>query len=129
LLVDDHAAILDCVAQVLGRTCTIVGAVKDGPAALAAAAMLQPDVIVLDISMRGMCGLEVAARLKDSQSTAAIVFLTIHEDPELVEAARAVGAAGYVVKSRLASDLPMAVAAAIDGRPFVSPLPFVSPRQ
>jgi DNA-binding NarL/FixJ family response regulator len=122
LLVDDHTAILERVAQVLRRTCTIVGAVTDGPSALDAAAILQPDVIVLDISMNGMNGLEVAARLKEAGSTATIVFLTIHDDPEFVEAARATGATGYVAKSRLASDLPLAVSNAVSGRPFISPL-------
>jgi DNA-binding NarL/FixJ family response regulator len=122
LLADDHAAILERAAQALCHDHLIVGTVSNGPDALEAAGRLRPDVIVLDISMPGMTGLEVATRLRDAGNTAAIVFLTVHEDQEFVDAAQATGAAGYVVKSRLASDLSKAVAEALLGRQFVSPL-------
>lgn len=121
LLVDDNEASLARVAGVLTPDCVVVDAVQDGRAALEAAAALRPDVIVLDISMPGMTGLEVAARLRDSGSNAAIVFLTVHDEDELVQAARAAGGIGYVLKSRLASDLRFAVHEARGGRPFVSP--------
>ena len=88
LLVDDNQAMLARAASVLAATCVVVGQVQDGVAALAAAATLVPDVIVLDISMPGMTGLDVAARLRAAGSTAAIVFLTVHDDAELVEAAQ-----------------------------------------
>jgi DNA-binding NarL/FixJ family response regulator len=100
----------------------VVGAVKDGRAALEAARTLRPDVIVLDISMPGMSGLEVAGRLHRAGSTAALVILTVHDEEEVVLAARAAGAIGYVVKPRLASDLTLAVHEALAGRPFVSPI-------
>lgn len=122
LLADDHAAILDRAAQALSRDCEIVGTVSNGIDALEAAGRLLPDVIVLDISMPGMTGLEVATRLRETGNVAVIVFLTVHEDQEFVDAARATGAAGYVVKSRLSSDLSKAVAEALAGRQFVSPL-------
>ena len=67
LLVDDHATILERTVKVLEHDCTIVGAVADGQSALDAAAILRPDVVVLDISMAGMCGLEVATRLRDAR--------------------------------------------------------------
>ena len=121
LLVDDHAAILDRAAKVLGADCTIVGAVGDGQSALDAVAMLHPDVIVLDITMPGMSGLEVATRLRDEQPPLAIVFLSVHKDEEWVQAAKATGAIGYVFKSRLALDLAEAVAEAFAGRAFASP--------
>ena len=120
LVVDDNRAMLARAASALAATCVVVGQVQDGVAALTAAAMLAPDVIVLDISMPGMSGLDVAAGLRAAGSTAAIVFLTVHEDPELVEAARAAGGIGYVVKSQLASDLQHAVHEARARRPFVS---------
>jgi len=107
-------------ASMLAATCVVVGQVPDGVAALAAATTLVPDVIVLDISMPGMSGLDVAAGLHAAGSTAAIVFLTVHDDAELVEAARSVGGLGYVVKARLASDLLQAVHEARARRPFVS---------
>lgn len=122
LLVDDNQAVLARVASVLEMACAVVGQVQDGAAALDASARLQPDVIVLDISMPGMSGLEVAARLREAGSTAAIVFLTVHDDAEVAEAAQAAGGIGYVVKRRLGTDLLHAVSEARARRPFVSVL-------
>ena len=122
LLVDDNAAMLARAAAVLTPGCEVLRTVNDGQAALAAARELQPDVIVLDISMPGMTGLEVAARLRQSGSTAALVFLTIHDEEEFVLAAQAAGGIGYVVKPRMKSDLLTAVREAQVGCPFVSPL-------
>jgi DNA-binding NarL/FixJ family response regulator len=122
LLVDDSDAMLARASAVLSRNCVIVGAVKDGTAAIDAAKALRPDVIVLDISMPGMTGLEVAANLRDAGLTAAVVFLTVHDDEEFVVAARQAGATGYVVKLRLVSDLNVAVQEARAGRSFVSTL-------
>ena len=122
LLVDDNAAMLRRAAAVLTPGCEVVGAVKDGPAALAAAREFQPDVIVLDISMPGMNGLELASRLREAGSTAALVVLTVHDEEEFVVAAQAAGAIGYVVKPRLVSDLLAAVRDARAGCPFVSPM-------
>jgi DNA-binding NarL/FixJ family response regulator len=120
LLVDDNEAMLARARAVLMSSCVVVGMVKDGPAALQQAIDLQPDVIVLDISMPGMTGLEVAVRLRAAGSTAAVVFLTVHDDDDFVAAARAAGGMGYVVKPRLVSDLPLAVQEARAGRHFVS---------
>jgi len=121
LLVDDNEAVLARTAAVLTPGCIIVGSAKDGPTAIKAAASLQPEVIVLDISMPGMTGLEVASLLRKAQSTAAVVFLTVHDEEEFVQAAKAVGGIGYVIKPRIASDLMKAVREAKAGRPFVSP--------
>src|SRR5262245_21741167 len=91
LLADDNEAMLARAGAVLARSCDVVGAVKDGPAAVEAAMTLRPDVVVLDVSMPGMTGFEVASRLREEGSTAALVFLTVHEDEAFVVAARAVG--------------------------------------
>jgi DNA-binding NarL/FixJ family response regulator len=80
-------------------------------------------VIVLDISMPGMTGFQVAASLRKSGSTAAVVFLTVHDEEEFVLAAKAAGGIGYVVKSRLRTDLIAAVQEARAGRSFVSQIP------
>jgi DNA-binding NarL/FixJ family response regulator len=120
LLVDDNEAILARATDVLTPGCEIVGTAKDGASALKAAEALQPEVIVLDISMSRMNGFEVASRLREAGSTAALVFLTVHYDEDFVMAARAAGGIGYVVKPRLASDLMRAVQEARAGRPFVS---------
>ena len=121
LLVDDMPAMLARAASVLAARCVVVGSAGDGPSAIKAAIALQPDVIVLDISMPGMSGLEVAIRLRSVGFAAPIVFLTVHDEAEIVTAARACGASGYVVKSRLGCDLAAAVLEASAGRPFVSP--------
>jgi DNA-binding NarL/FixJ family response regulator len=120
LIVDDSDAMLVRAAAALKASCAVVGRVRDGRAALEAAETLRPDVIVLDISMPGMNGFEVAERLRQTGSQAAIVFLTVHEGDDFIEAARAVGGTGYVVKPRLVSDLSVAVREAHAGRPFVS---------
>ena len=109
-------------AAALKYCCTVVGSVKDSRRALEAALILKPDVIVLDISMPGLSGLEVASRLREAGSTAALVFLTVHDEDDIILAAKAAGAIGYVVKPRLGSDLTLAVQEARAGRPFVSPL-------
>ena len=120
LLVDDNRPMLERAAAALSPRCVIVGAVTNGSAALEAADALQPDVVVLDISMPGMGGFEVAARLRAAGSTAAIVFLTIHDDEEIIRAAREAGAVAYVLKPRLVSDLLFAALEARAGRSFVS---------
>jgi DNA-binding NarL/FixJ family response regulator len=120
ILVDDNPEMLDRAARVLAASCAIVAAVNDGSSALQQALALEPDVVVLDISMPGMSGLEVAVRLRDRGSKAAVVFLTVHEDAEVLRAAKAAGAVGYVVKPHLAADLARAVGAASAGGSFFS---------
>ena len=123
LLVDDNEAMLARAAAVLTPACEVIGIASDGPSALKAAGTLQPDVIVLDISMPGMTGLEVASRLRKSGSKAAVVFLTVHSEEDLREAALLAGGIGYVLKARLASDLIVAVREARAGRTFMSSIP------
>jgi DNA-binding NarL/FixJ family response regulator len=120
LVVDDNEAVLTRATTVLASDCVVVGTARDGRTALEVAKTLQPDVIVLDIGMPGMSGLEVACSLRDAGSTAKLVFLTVHNEEEFVLAARASGGIGYVVKPRIASDLMVAVREARAGRPFVS---------
>jgi DNA-binding NarL/FixJ family response regulator len=121
-IVDDNAMTLARAKSVLSVGCVVVGTARSGQAALEAAAELNPEVMVLDISMPGMNGFELARRLRAAGSTARLVFLTVHQDEELILAARKVGAIGYVVKTRLVSDLDLAVREACAGRPFQSPL-------
>ena len=122
LLVDDNEMTLARAKSVLSSRCVVLGTARNGHAALEAAAALNPEVVVLDISMPGMNGFELARRLRAAGSTARLVFLTVHEDEELILAARNAGGIGYVVKTRLASDLELAVREARAGRPFQSPV-------
>ena len=106
----------------------VVGTVDDGQAVLEATKSLNPDVLVLDISMGVMSGLEAARLLRRIGSTAKIVFLTVHNDQDFVEEAFSAGAVGYVIKPRLGTDLLVAVREALIGHRFVSP-DLVSPSQ
>ena len=120
LLADDHDKMRDRVKRLLERDFEVIDSVGDGVALLEAASRLKPDVCVLDISMPVLNGIETATRLKQSGSTAKIVFLTIHEDADFVQAAMATGALGFVVKRRIVSELRRAIKEALAGRIFVS---------
>ncbi len=121
LLADDHADFLAVVTRLLEAEYEVVKTIGDGESLLNEMAELQPDVVVLDISMPGLNGLEAARRLKAAGGVAIIVFLTVHTDPDYVQAALSTGALGYVVKSRLASDLLPALKEALAGRSYISP--------
>jgi DNA-binding NarL/FixJ family response regulator len=120
LLADDQQEMLEAVARLLEDEFEVVGAVKSGERAIEAANRLAPDILLFDISMPVMNGLEAAFRLKDSGSKAKVIFLTVNEDPVIVEAALSLGALGYVLKQRLVSDLIPAIRHAIENRVFVS---------
>jgi DNA-binding NarL/FixJ family response regulator len=109
------------VEGLLMPTCEVVGRVSDGQSLFDAAKRLNPDVIVSDISMPILSGLEASKQLIESGCTARIVFLTAHSDTDFVHACLAVGAAGYVLKPRTMSDLLLAIREALAGRIFISP--------
>ena len=121
LLADDHEALLARAQALLSEEYDVVSAVPDGLAAVAAAVRLQPDVVVLDISMPGLSGIDVARRIRAAGCEARVVFLTVHEDPDFIREGLSTGAMAYVVKTRLASDLMLAVQEALEGHAFVSP--------
>ena len=121
LLADDHLAMRALTADVLGGECFIVGAVGDGRELLTEAERLHPDVIVLDITMPRLDGIEAARQLRRAHRSVRLVFLTVHEDADFARAALDAGGLGYVVKARLASDLLPAIRAALADRCFISP--------
>lgn len=120
LLADDNSAVLNNVTRVLQAKYDIVAAVKDGASVLQEFPRLRPDVIVLDISIGDVNGIDVARQLRDSGCRSKIVFLTVHEDSDFVNAAMSTGASAYVVKSRLSTDLISAIEAVLAGKLFVS---------
>jgi DNA-binding NarL/FixJ family response regulator len=122
LLADDLAPVLRTIAELLQGSFNVVGMVSDGKAALEGILELQPDLAILDISMPGMNGLEVATELKGNLSSTKIVFLTVHDDSGIMAACLAAGALGYVVKELMNSDLIPAMNEALAGRVFVSRL-------
>ena len=121
LVADDHAGVREFVEGMLEPTFEVIGMVGNGKALVETARRLQPDVIITDISMPILNGIEAAKQLKQSGSRAKVVFLTVHSDPEIVRACLNVGACGYIVKPRMDSDLLPAVREALAGRIFLSP--------
>jgi DNA-binding NarL/FixJ family response regulator len=121
VVADDNKEIRDKAALLLEPEFEVVEMVEDGEALVLAVFQMRPDVCVTDISMPKINGIEVAARLKREGFESKILFLTIHEDPDFIRAALDAGAAGYVVKSRMATDLCAAVKGVINGQMFVSP--------
>ncbi len=121
LLADDHGDVRETVARLLVSEFNVVGTVMDGMALLSAAERLMPDVVVVDISMPLLNGIDAVRRLMESGSPAQVVFLTVHESSEYVRVALATGALGYVVKSRLATDLSVAIKEVHAGRSYLSP--------
>lgn len=122
LLADDHRRLLELVQGLLEPTFDVVTCVEDGESLVEAAGKLQPDVIVTDISMPKLNGIEAAGRLRESGSSSKIVFLTVHADPDFVQAALKTGALAYVSKHRVNTDLVVAIGEAVLERMFVSPL-------
>ncbi len=122
LLADDHTLLLEAFAKMLEHDYTVVGTVADGRALLAAAAELMPDVIVLDIAMPLLNGLDAARKLKKTMPKVKLIFLTMNEDPNVANEAFRAGASGYLLKTSALSELSKAIQEALCGRSYVTPL-------
>ena len=101
--------------------CEVLASISDGAIVVREYLRLKPDVILLDISMSEFNGIDIARQLRESGCKAKIVFLTVHEDPDYVNAALSAGGSAYVVKSRLSLDLLSAIKAVLSSKLFVSP--------
>jgi DNA-binding NarL/FixJ family response regulator len=123
VVADDLSPVLTTVAALLRESFDVVGLVSDGPAALEATLRLRPDLVVLDISMPAMSGIEVAHELRKLGNKAKIVFLTVHEDSDILRTCHAAGGLGYVVKLLMDTDLVPAVNEALAGHVFTSRFP------
>lgn len=126
LLADDHVLVSDALCSILEKNYRVAGTAKNGRELVEKALELKPDVIVLDISMPELNGIEACRQLQTSGSTAKVVFVTQQLDPEYVGAAFDAGAMGYVAKQSASGELLEAVRLALLGRYYVTPL--VTPR-
>jgi DNA-binding NarL/FixJ family response regulator len=121
LLADDREVLLTRVKSVLKSDFELVGTVNDGRALVLEAERLRPDLIVLDISMPILNGIDAAHEIHEALPGIRLVFLTVHTNPEFVRACFAEGGLGYVNKSRLGTDLIPALNEALLGHSFISP--------
>ena len=122
LLADDHRLLREAFVKLLEPQCDVVGAVADGRALLEAAPKLRPDVVVLDIAMPQLNGLDAARQLKRAMPDVKVIFLTVSEDPDLAAEAFRAGGSGFVLKNSAASELLQAIQDVSQGRSYVTPL-------
>jgi DNA-binding NarL/FixJ family response regulator len=122
LLADDHALLLGAYEKLLEGECEVVGQVCDGRALVEAAEKLRPDVVLLDITMPLLNGLEAGRQIKQRQRHVKLVFLTMNEDPDLAAEAFRAGASGYLLKRSAVSELTTAIREVMLGRSYITPL-------
>ena len=121
LLADDHRVVSEGLKHLLAEDFELVGMVEDGRALVTAAKKLQPDVIVADIAMPYLNGIDAMPQLKRHNPHVKVVFLTMHQNPAYARRALEAGAAGFVVKHSAPAELVMAIHAALKGRTFITP--------
>jgi DNA-binding NarL/FixJ family response regulator len=122
LIADDHVLFAEARRRLLEPEFEVVGVVADGRALLDAAQELNPAVIVTDVSMSSLNGIEAATRLRDLGVTAKVVFLTMHREVDYARRAMEAGAAGFVLKHAASAELVTALHEALQGRVYVSPM-------
>ena len=122
LMADDHAMILEAFRSMLQSEFDIVGTVTDGRMLLEEFARLQPDVVLLDIAMPLLNGLDAGRQLRAQRKSVKLIYLTMNPDPDLAGEALRLGASGYVLKSSAARELTQAIHEALRGRSYITPL-------
>jgi len=122
ILADDHTLMLDALSHLLKPEFEVVGTFADGRALVEGAPALKPDVIVLDIAMPIMNGLNAGQRLKRSMPSIKLVYLTMNHDPDMTAEAFRIGANGYLLKNSAASELIHAIRKVVRGNSYVTPL-------
>jgi DNA-binding NarL/FixJ family response regulator len=121
LLADDHRVVAEGLKRLLADDFELVGMVEDGRALVASAKKLQPDIVVADISMPQLNGIDAMAQMKKDNPGIKVVFLTMHQEPAYARRALEAGAAGFVVKHSAPEELVMAIQAALKGQTFITP--------
>jgi len=122
LLADDHALVLEGFRRILQEHYALVGTAGDGYALLAAAKNVQPDIVILDISMPLLNGIDTAAQLKKICPTAKIIIVTMHAGADYVRSAFEAGASAYVLKGSAVDELELAIRAVLGGYSYITPL-------
>ena len=125
LLADDHPLVLEGVAKILEEQFDVVGKVEDGRALIAAAKHLRPDVIVTDMTMPLLHGLEASRQLRQMIPASKVIFLTMHADVAYAKEAFEAGASGYLLKRSAASELIGAIHTVVQGQSYLTPLVFL----
>ena len=121
LLADDHVILLEAFRKLLEPVCHVVGAVTDGHALVDAALRLKPDIVVADISMPQLNGLDACEHLKTRLPQTKLIFLTVNEDPETAMDAIRRGASGYLLKKSASTELFEAIRKVFSGRTYMTP--------
>jgi DNA-binding NarL/FixJ family response regulator len=121
LIADDHMLIAEALRSFLVPHFDVVGIVDDGRRLLEMAMALRPDVVVADIGMPVLNGLDASERIKRALPHVRLIFVTVNSEPELIEEAFRRGASGYLLKTSAAAELVEAIRRALQGRPYVSP--------
>jgi DNA-binding NarL/FixJ family response regulator len=122
LLADDHTLLLAAFQKLLADDCEIVGAVSDGRSMLEVACSTKPDLVIADIAMPLLNGLDAARQIKQLLPQTRIIFLTMNEDPDMAAEALRAGASGYLLKRSAASELLTAIREAMARRIYITPL-------
>jgi DNA-binding NarL/FixJ family response regulator len=122
LLADDHALVLEGFRRILEGHYELVGTVGDGRALLEAAKTMHPDIVILDISMPLLNGIDAAAQLKKICPKAKIIIVTMHADTDYVRSAFEAGASAYVLKRSAVDELGQAIRAVLEGHSYITPL-------
>jgi len=121
LLADDHVMVAEGLNRLLGEHCEMVGTVQDGNSLVESAVELQPDLIIADLSMPGLSGLDAITQLRGRGITAKIIILTMYADPRIAQEAIAAGAVGFVSKHAAGQELLTAIQTVLTGGTYVSP--------
>lgn len=121
LIADDHGLLREAFHKLLEADCEIVGSVADGRAVVALAQKVKPDLILLDVAMPLLNGVDAAVQLKRTMPLVKVIFLTVNDDPDLAKEAFRIGASGYLLKNSSAAELLHAIACVWRGERYISP--------
>ncbi|MFO0700775.1 MAG: response regulator transcription factor [Nitrospira sp.] len=122
LLADDHSLMLAGLHKLVEETCQVIGTVKDGRALVDAAQRLEPDLILLDIVMPMLNGIDAARQIKKLCPSTKLIFITMQTSPTYATEALEAGASGYLLKHSAPMELPLAIEAALQGQQYLTPL-------